>query len=307
MAVKQKDIKILWGRSGNRCAICRTELTQDANAVSSTYTLGEQAHIIGDKETAARGISPLSTEERDSYHNLILLCPTHHTGIDNNETDYPTERLYLIKSQHELWVTETLSETINHVKLAEQAAVASIIDSAVTLCDLNNWQNWTSFALSPDPVWIKDRPDNIFKFREKIIAAIWPDDFKELKDSCITFSVLINEAAQTFMKYSILQGNVYIPFKFYKATPHNPNYDKDLEEYKSWLEDCYEQIKLATKAANWFADLVRSDINPMFFSEKGKFLIMEGPFTDFSCHTTLLEYTAAEIALLPNDLFNKQK
>ena len=28
MAIGQKDIKLLWGRSGNRCAICKTELTQ---------------------------------------------------------------------------------------------------------------------------------------------------------------------------------------------------------------------------------------------------------------------------------------
>lgn len=29
MGITQKDIKLLWGRSGNRCSICRRELTQD--------------------------------------------------------------------------------------------------------------------------------------------------------------------------------------------------------------------------------------------------------------------------------------
>ena len=48
MTIKGKDIKILWGRSGNRCAICRTQLTQDAAAVSAAFTLGEQAHIVGE-------------------------------------------------------------------------------------------------------------------------------------------------------------------------------------------------------------------------------------------------------------------
>ncbi|WP_284223853.1 hypothetical protein, partial [Brevundimonas denitrificans] len=64
MGMSQKDIKLLWGRSGNRCAIrdCRKELTQDKKAVSSAYTLGEQAHIVGEKEGAARGNSPLTSE-----------------------------------------------------------------------------------------------------------------------------------------------------------------------------------------------------------------------------------------------------
>jgi len=172
MGIKQKDIKLLWGRSGNRCAICKTELTQDASAVTSSFTLGEQAHIVGDKAGSARSTSPLTAEQRDSYHNLILLCPTHHTEIDSNEADWPIERLHQVKSEHELWVTETLSETIDHVKLAKQATIASIVDSAVDLCELDNWQNWTGFALSPDPRWIKERPDRIFDFRQKVIAAI---------------------------------------------------------------------------------------------------------------------------------------
>lgn len=72
MGIKQKDIKILWGRSGNRCAICRTELIQDSLAATSSFTLGEQAHIVGDKPGAARFTSSLTEEQRDSYHNLIL-------------------------------------------------------------------------------------------------------------------------------------------------------------------------------------------------------------------------------------------
>ena len=73
MAVNQKDIKLLWGRAANRCSICKIELTQDSESVSSSFTLGEQAHIVGEKESAARGISKLSVDDRNSYHNLILL------------------------------------------------------------------------------------------------------------------------------------------------------------------------------------------------------------------------------------------
>ena len=128
MAINQKDIKLLWGRSGNRCALCRTVLTQDKRAVSAAYTVGEQAHIVGEKESAARGKSLLTSDERNSYHNLILLCPTDHTIIDENEEDWPVEKLHLKKSEHELWVVETLSESVDQKDIATQASVTNIID-----------------------------------------------------------------------------------------------------------------------------------------------------------------------------------
>jgi hypothetical protein len=302
LAIKSKDIKILWGRSGNRCAICRTQLTQNASADSVAFTLGEQAHIVGEKDDAPRGKSPLSADERDSYHNLILLCPNHHTTIDKNEADWPIERLHLRKSTHELWVTETLSETIDHVKLANQAALGAIIDSAVEYCNLEKWHGWTSFALSPNQRWPKARPDAIWEFRQKVIAAIWPPGYEELQRATVTFSILIHQAAQEFMEHSEQAGDSYVADRFYKRPAFNPNYDKQLDEFEEWQACCYKLLKNATKAANWFADVVRRDINPMFFATQGKFLIMEGPFMDFSFRTSLLEFTEEEKANLPNAL-----
>lgn len=299
MAIKGKDIKILWGRSGDRCAICRIQLTQDGSAVAAAFTLGEQAHIVGEKDDAPRGKSPLSADERDSYHNLILLCPNHHTEIDKNETDWPVERLHLVKSTHELWVTETLSETIDHVKLANQAALSAIIDSAVECCDLEKWQGWTSFALSPNQRWPKERPDAIWEFRQQVIGAIWPPGYDELRRATIAFSILAHLAAQEFLEHGEQSGDVYIADRFYRRPAFNPNYDKQLKEFGDWQSRCYKLLKDATKAANWFADVVRRDINPMFFATKGKFLIMEGPFMDLSFRTCLLEFTEEEKAKLP--------
>ncbi len=302
MAINQKDIKLLWGRSGNRCAICRTELTQDKESVTAAYTLGEQAHIVGEKENAARGRSLLSEKERNSYHNLILLCQNHHAEIDENEEDWPVEKLHQVKSEHELWVTETLSETVDHVKLAKQAAVLSIVDAAVSLCRLEEWLNWTSYALSPDPEWPKDLPDNIFEFRQKVIAAIWPKEFEELKRATIVFSFFLHRSAQLFIKHSETRGDRLCPFKFYKAHGYNENYNKDVKKYEEWIEQCHDLIRNSTKAANWFADVVRKDINPMFFAERGRFLVMDGPFMDMSFRTALLEFSDEEKNGLPDSL-----
>lgn len=304
MTINQKNIKLLWGRSGNRCAICRIILTQDKTAASASFTLGEQAHIIGEKDDAARGRSILTEKERNSYHNLILLCPNHHTEIDSNEAEWPVEKLHQIKLEHELWVTETLSETINHFKIAKDTATSSIIDAAVTLCRLDEWRNWTSFALAADPQWPKELPDEIWKFWQKVVAAIWPEEFDELKRASQTLSILLHRAAQKFREHSERHGEILYPHKFYKSLGWNENYDRDGKIYDNWIDDCHNLIREATKAANWFADSVRKEINPMFFAEKGKFLIEHGPFVDLSFHTELLEYSEDEKSNLPNSLQN---
>jgi len=103
--MREKEIKILWGRSGNRCAICKLELTPDGDK----ETLGEMAHIVAKSNDGPRCDSPFEPTERDKYKNLILLCPTHHAEIDKNYSDWPVERLRRIKTGHEAWVSEQLS------------------------------------------------------------------------------------------------------------------------------------------------------------------------------------------------------
>lgn len=104
--VRDKDIKILWGRAGNRCSICKLELTPDGDK----ETLGEMAHIIAKSADGPRGDAKLSKSERDKYGNLLLLCPTHHSDIDKNFQDWPTEKLLQVKKIHEAWVSEQLAE-----------------------------------------------------------------------------------------------------------------------------------------------------------------------------------------------------
>jgi hypothetical protein len=111
--MREKEIKILWGRSGNRCSICKLELTPDGDK----ETLGEMAHIVARSSDGPRGVSSLSLGERDCYKNLILLCPTHHIDIDKNCNDWSVEKLQNIKNNHEAWVSEQLS--IGNIRVTE--------------------------------------------------------------------------------------------------------------------------------------------------------------------------------------------
>ena len=303
MAMSEKHIKLLWGRSGNRCAICKADLSQDSKSTIAAFTLGEQAHIVGDKEHAPRGKSSLTDTERDSYHNRILLCPTHHTEIDSNVADYPTEKLHIIKSTHELWVYETLSSSSDLKQLGKQLAITNIVDAATRLCPLRIWPSWSDRALAVLPSWDEELPDAIFEFCHKVEAAIWPADFNELERATRTMALCMHEAAQVFLQHAEHHNSAYVAVKFYNQMYPNPNYDRDLDRFQKWLDDCYFLVYQSARAANWFSDVVRRDLNPTYFAATGRFMLMDGPLEpDFRYESKLLQFSKEEKRILPQSL-----
>jgi hypothetical protein len=104
-----------------------------------------------------------------------------------------------------------------------------------------------------------------------------------------------------FKIHSRIEGALYIADPFYKSRGWNPNYDKDLEAFKAWIFCCGEKIETAGKAANWFADVVRRDINPSFFAKTGKFIILYSD--DLSEVPIIPEFANEEKRELPDVLF----
>jgi hypothetical protein len=91
------DLKKLFARSGNRCAFSKCK----AAIVDNSTLLGEVAHIKGLNPGSARYDPAQTSEERNAYSNLILLCANHHTVIDDDEGSYTVERLHSMKKAHE--------------------------------------------------------------------------------------------------------------------------------------------------------------------------------------------------------------
>lgn len=124
MAVTQKSIKILWSAAGGRCAFpdCWERLCNFEAVGLAPYTLGEMAHICGEKPGANRHDPNQTDTERDDYQNLILLCPTHHTLIDRaeNKEIYTVGMLRAMKIAHEVRITERLDkdESLTELTLA---------------------------------------------------------------------------------------------------------------------------------------------------------------------------------------------
>jgi hypothetical protein len=107
MAINDKSRKALWGRSGNRCAICKTELVLEKDPYDNRLNLGEECHIISRQPNGPRH-KLLENFDYDDSDNLLLLCCNHHKMIDEQLEKYTEEVLLSIKEEHENWVKVNL-------------------------------------------------------------------------------------------------------------------------------------------------------------------------------------------------------
>ena len=111
MGITDKTRKLLWGRSGSRCAICKHVLCVDATVKDDDSIVGDECHIISAKENGPRYDQSYSKERLDTYENLILLCRTDHKQVDDQCTKYTAETLQKIKKEHEKWISEQLDKS----------------------------------------------------------------------------------------------------------------------------------------------------------------------------------------------------
>lgn len=108
-------------KSGGVCAFhgCGRELTYEGT--SDTATVGEAAHIRGEKPDAARYDASMTDAERDHIDNLIYLCGDHHTIIDKLHNDFSVDDLSALKVAHEERVREAMEEAFASVGFPELA------------------------------------------------------------------------------------------------------------------------------------------------------------------------------------------
>lgn len=110
MPASDKSRKILWAKSGNRCAFCRVKLVVEKTEVDSESVVGEECHIVSGAPTGPRHDASYPNEKIDSVDNLILLCATHHKMVDDQQETYTASVLSSIKRNHETWVESKLRD-----------------------------------------------------------------------------------------------------------------------------------------------------------------------------------------------------
>ncbi|SMP82488.1 hypothetical protein SAMN06295888_1521 [Desulfonatronum zhilinae] len=239
MSIPEKDLKILWGKAAGRCSMteCRKKLVVEASEkiLSANVLVGQNCHIIAEKENGPRGRSILTLEERNRYPNLILLCANHHIEVDQDPGKWPVKKLHQIKADHEVWVETQLTDVTDDVATK---IYSDLINSATEALLLSHW-DWVSdhavrLLLSEEFVHGSDF------FSEKVHRAIWPRKIVVLEKAIQNVSDGVNFYVGHFMSNAKLrensekQGQVfYVEDKWWKAQWRD-GYDDYVEKSNKW-------------------------------------------------------------------------
>lgn len=278
MAISLKTHKILWGRSGNKCAICQNELIVDSsNSTEDPSIVGEEPHIIARKETFTRGDFDSTTQEqRDHYSNLILLCRNHHKQIDDQPEVFTVKRLHEIKSEHEAKVRSGWTKA-NLDTFRDELVYSEYIDKWQSFADLDNWMHMSSYLTdetSLPKIWY----DNQKKFLIWFISRLWPDSNNSLENALINYRIVLEDFLREFDKhilYKSRDSDFLITERFYKIDVFEKERYSSLllqyEEHVCLVNDLFFEL---TRAINYICDKVRDTLYKQYRIQEGATLII---------------------------------
>jgi hypothetical protein len=288
---------MLWGRSGNRCAIetCRKELVMDATETDDESLIGEECHIIANSPDGPRGDASVSENQLNKYDNLILLCRIHHKVIDDQPNTYTVDQMKNIKAKHEKWVRESLTG-YDSQKQKDDEVYATFVETWMKLAHIADWDAWTSHILGADQpsLWV-DVDKDLSEVCEWIFARIWPKRYPDLEAAFENFRRVCQDFQTVFHEHAIKLEDSYDTEKFYHIREWNK------EKYESFYRKYIFHVKLVedlilelTRSANYICDKVRQFIDPSFRIQEGMLIVTSGPYMDMKWHSHRVEYRNAE-------------
>lgn len=315
MSISLKTHKILWGKSGNRCAFpdCRVELAMNSLFTDDPSVVGQEAHIVARKSDGPRGQHDVSHDRRDLYSNLILLCSVHHKIVDDNPNEYTVEILHEFKSNHEKWVTENLSNDENKEKI-DLAYISYLVDIE-RLLSIDNWKAWSSHLAGTEKSLPHFMPDSLLELNQYILNRVWFRTYPELERSFTNLKNVSNDLLKVYFKHA---DNSYKYKEFYKELSDeekewHPKRTKRFYKIDVYDEEMYNDLlskyeyhcgllddllfELA-RAINYMYDCVRKFLYPGYRVNEGLLLLEFGPNYDFSTNIYRPEYSMNDLKLL---------
>jgi hypothetical protein len=295
MAISLKTHKMLWGRSGNRCAVpdCKLELVMDISETDDESLIGEECHIVARKENGPRGDENLDKDTLDRYNNLVLMCRTHHKLIDDNPKVYTVDKLKNMKQEHELWVKSQLT-TFDEERQKDDELYATCIDIWIKYIDLDNWKNWTSHLLSSDdPSITVEMFNQLDELREWLFTRIWSNRYLELENAFENLRLVLQDFLNLFKEHAKKSGEWYDTEKFYNLKWHDEQntYDRLAKQYIFHVLLVEDLVLELTRAVNHICSMVRRYIDTAFRLKEGLTIVEIGPFMNFEYRQYKPQYT----------------
>lgn len=300
MTVSLKTQKILWGKAAARCAMpeCRRQLVEDISETDNPTLVGENCHIVAEKDGGARSDPTMSVEDRNRYANLVLLCNIDHKIIDDNEVVWTVDRLKMLKAEHEAWVEQSLG--LDRAKLRDDTLYADYVDEWVRLAHLNEWTAWSSWVLgSGQPrIWVKVDED-LTHLRRWLLGRIWPGRYPSLEHAFGNFQRVLQDFQEVLHEHlePRARGDTLFTDKFYKIEQWEPPlYAKLVAQYDFHVDIVSDLMLELTRAANLVCDEVRRHIAHNFRLIEGNVIVQRGPDMELRWVEFVPRYSPKEAA-----------
>ncbi|MDD5260065.1 MAG: HNH endonuclease signature motif containing protein [bacterium] len=260
------------------CAICKNELiVESSDPTDDPSIIGDEAHIIARKESFTRGdYDSLTSEQRDHYPNLILLCKTHHKQIDDQPAFYTVERLREIKNTHEKEVKANRTET-DKKRQRDDIIYSGYIDEWQRRAGLDNWRSTSSWLSADTPTLPKAWYNNQKEFLIWIIGRIWPGRYTSIEKALLNYKKVLQDFLNVFdrhIDYDQKETEFLRTKKFYKINEYDAErYDRLLKQYEAHVCLVNDLFFELTRAANYICDKVRDMLFGGYRIQEGALLI----------------------------------
>ncbi|HCA5287279.1 HNH endonuclease signature motif containing protein [Acinetobacter baumannii] len=200
--ITEKSIKILWANAAGFCSFdgCNIRVTGIADG---PYTLGEMAHIKGNRSGSNRYDPQQSDSDRHDYNNLILLCPTHHTLIDKpeNEATYTVDVLLDMKKRHE----ETVLAKLNEVEINNLDELKYKINQYLT----DNYNAWNQYGPLSERAQKNPQSESLYETWVQVRSEIIVPNNRAIKGLLKLYGHLFSKSHQQVVSEFILHVDSY--------------------------------------------------------------------------------------------------
>lgn len=290
MSINVVARKLLWGRAGNQCAwpSCNQRLTVVANDEEAGIlqvqglVIGEEAHIRSSRVDGPRHDASYSPQLLDSYQNLVLLCPTHHTVIDKEHGEgWPTQKVETIKADHEQRVELARGQEDRRRQQVEERLVLQLAlwEEKLGLAHEDEWSRF-SFGLNlPVPSIQEDRVDRLVTLGQWLLSRIWPPEFPRLQAAFERHLGAVRVLIQAINAYMSNDGPGRLemdrPYKFLDRWDP-PEYTRLLRETNVRAVTIWFLVCEMGRSANLVIQAAREEVDPLYRFDEGMLLNSDG-------------------------------
>lgn len=261
--------------------------------------IGEEAHIRSSRPDGPRHDPAYPSEKLDTYDNLILLCPTHHTTIDKeNGAAWSIDELQRMKADHERAI-DAMTGAAELVTRDMQEVLAAQVTLWEKLAHVDEWQKLTAGLNQVHPFIRKDIADDLFNLSTWLLQRRWPSGYERIVASFEQFGNVLGCLLQLVGRNFEPREEVLELPREHKRIDWNPSLYTDLiTDFNVKANVVWLLTMELTRAANLVIVSVASELDPLYRMAEGYVLMQDGDLI-FGSSVSRLEYAYADSLTLP--------